>query len=125
MTTGTAAFVRWLAAEQDVKDATQLLRWSISSPAVLYQPEQAVVVTLLRQEASALLQTYLNRVEAEALVLDWRSPQLPLRPALPCQGPEPVPLAPGGIGAGQEVADHQHRLPCPRLRPRRARPGGW
>lgn len=125
MTTRTADFERWLAAEQDVKDATQLLRWSISSPAMLYQSEQALVVTLLRQEASALLQKYLNRVEAEALLLDCRTTRLPLRPVLPCHGPEPVNPVPGGIGPGNEVADHQRGLLCPRVPLRRARPGGW
>lgn len=60
MTPVTAAYCRWIAAEQDVHDAQQLLLWAIHAWEPVLEAQQKKVVSTLRAEASLALGEYLR-----------------------------------------------------------------
>jgi len=72
MTPVNKAFHRWLAAEQDVHDANNLLLWAIRSGEPAFEEQQLKVVKQLRVDASTLLRDYLRVIAAHTVTVGSR-----------------------------------------------------
>lgn len=79
MTPVNKAFHRWLAAEQDVHDANNLLLWAIRSGEPAFEEQQLKVVKQLRVDASTLLRDYLRVIAAHTVPVG-RASFPPVRP---------------------------------------------